>query len=58
MNYAIELIDKEIKLISAALSDSDLKNYPESRAVREQRLKDLRDVKNAYLDKTTQKTLF
>jgi hypothetical protein len=42
MNYAIEILEKEIDLIERCLSEWDLSQYPESRIERNKKLTELK----------------
>jgi hypothetical protein len=41
MNYAIEILEKEKQILKNCLSEWQSKNYPEAKAERENRLKNL-----------------
>ncbi len=41
MNYAIEVLEKEKRLLEICLSEWDLNNYPEAKKERAEKLKDI-----------------
>lgn len=43
-NYAIEILENEIRLLEKCLSEWDINRYPESRRIRDKRLKDLQNA--------------
>lgn len=45
-NYAVQILQKEHKLIKAALNGWELDKYPEARKIREQRLQDIENAIN------------
>jgi len=46
MNYAVQLIEKEINILEKCLSDWETNNYPEAKQEREKRLKELKEALN------------
>jgi len=45
MEYSIEILEKEIKLLNDSLSEWDIKNYPDARKIRQIKLDDLQKAK-------------
>lgn len=45
MEYSIEILEKEIKLLKNSLSEWDIKNYPEAKKNRQMKLDDLQKAK-------------
>ena len=41
MNYALEVLENEKRLLSEALTDWDIKQYPGARIIRESRLRQI-----------------
>ena len=44
MNYAVETLEKEKSLITRALSEWEIHQYPEAKKVREKRLNDINNA--------------
>ena len=46
MNYAVQLIEKEINILEKCLNEWETNQYPEAKQEREKRLKELKEALN------------